>query len=89
MTLRAGGEGMIVSRQSPVGVSVSAMIKGDDCEVGGRGALLTAFQQSETLGVATLVHDRRGYAARVENSQSCEWFDGTLQYPSISRSPGS
>ena len=43
-------------------------------------ALLTGFQQSETLGVATLVHDSRGYVARVEKSQSCEWFDGTQQY---------
>ena len=61
MMLRSSSEVMIVSWQSRVGVSVSAMIKGDDCEVGVRGALLTGFQQSETLGVAMLVHDSRGY----------------------------
>ena len=71
MTLRAGGEGMMVSRRSPVGVSVSAIIK-DDGEIGGRGALLTGFQQSETLGVATSVHDGRENATQVEKSQSCE-----------------
>ena len=62
-------------------------LKGDDCEVGGRSALLTGFQQFETLGVATSVHDSRENVTLVEKSQSseksqsCEWFDGPQQYP--------
>ena len=48
---------MIVVGRVELAFSVSAIIKGDDCEVGGSSALLTGFQQSETLGVATLVHD--------------------------------
>ena len=81
MTIREGSESMIVSRQSRIGVSVSASIKGDDCDVEGWSALLTGFQQSETLSVVKLVHDSRGYATRIEKSQSCEWFDGPQQYP--------
>ena len=71
MTLRAGGEGMIVSRLSRVGVSVFAIIKGDDGEVGGRGALLTALEQSETLAYITVgEHYSREYATGVKKSQS-------------------
>ena len=47
MTLRAGGEGMIVSLQSPVGASLSEMIKEDDCEVGGRAHSLPDFSSQK------------------------------------------
>ena len=44
-------------------------IRRDDEEVEGRGAILIGFQQSETLGVAT-VHDRRENATGVLKSHS-------------------
>ena len=59
----------------------------DDGEVGGRGALLTGFEQSETLNVATSVHDSQENAIRAEKSQpcetsqSCERLDELQQYP--------
>ena len=59
----------------------SAIIRGDDREVGGRRALLTELQQSETLDVAMSVHDSRGDAAWVEKSQSCELLEELQQYP--------
>ena len=66
---------MITCRRTPV------IIKGDNGELGFSGSLLTGLQKAETLGAATSLHDSRGYATRVEKSQSCEWVDGPLQYP--------
>ena len=66
---------VITCRRTP------ATIRGDDGEVGGRGALLTGLQQSETLYVVTSVHDSRGYATRVEKSQPCERLYEPQRYP--------
>ena len=58
-----------------------ATIRGDDEEIGGTGALLTGFQQYETLGVAASTYDSRADATWVEESQSCERLNEFQQYP--------
>ena len=64
-------------------------IRGDDGEVGSRGALLIGFQQSETLGVATSVHDRRENATRIEKSQSCDKSQSCERLDELQRFPQS
>ena len=60
---------------------IPATIRGDNREVGGTGAFLTGFQQSETVGVAASIHDSQADATLVENSQSCERLDELQKHP--------
>ena len=60
---------------------IPAIIRGDDGEVEARSVLLTGFNQSETLGVATSTHGSQADATRVEKSQSCERFDRPRHHP--------